>query len=242
MEGKVSQFRNFLSHFPQGHLLKHLPLEGVVTNGKKANSIILHFLTGKCTLEANIEGEIQGGYTSLINPPITAEDVSFQFAYHHKNNNLGVTNLSGVIRAGLPKSEKKFKMKGKVLNFRNYLKHDGDFEIALRDDSQEWVRIAGEISPAANSIKPDHILFKLDPSKSYFQRGHGIDFMCEVSDWENLEALNLSLSVNIPGVVQEVQEFVRCGLLSVSDPLFEAVNEWNDMKKHAGGFASRSHF
>lgn len=226
MDGKVSQFQDILGHFPQPLFLQRLPIEGKIMNARGDNKIALHFITGKCNVEADINGVLVEGQTNGEDSSIRAEQLAFEFAYNHENKTLGLTNIGGLLKLGQPATEKIFRIHGEGLHFKNYLRHEGDFSIALRDDRHEWIKLAGEISPVHNRVKGDQVKITFDPGRSHLQDGQAIHCTCELSDWENVEELDLSFQLNVPGILKELQQGVQCGLVTIPEPFVEQLNEW----------------
>jgi hypothetical protein len=225
MEGKVSQFQDMLTHFPQRLFLHRMPIEGKIMNGRGDNKIALHFITGKCNVEVDIKGILVEGKTEMESP-IRAEDISFEFAYNHENKTLGLTHLGGLLKVGTPATEKVFRIQGEGVQFKNYLKKEGDFSIALRDDRQEWIKLAGAIEPVGSRQKGDQVRIVVDSSRSHLKEGQPIHCTCEVSDWDDLDELDLSFQLQVPGIVKELQQGVECGLVKLPEPFVEQLNEW----------------
>lgn len=226
MEGKVSQFQDFLAHFPQPLFLQRLPIEGKIQNGRIDNKISLHFINGKCNVEADIQGILLEGTTHSEDNLIRADELAFEFAYNHENKTLGLTHVGGLLRLGNPATEKVFRLHGEGLHFKNYLRHEGDFSIALRDDRHEWIKIAGEIAPVQARAKGDQVRITFDPGRSHLQDGQAIHCNCEISEWENLDELDLSFQLQVPGIIKELQQGVQCGLIALPEPFVDQLNEW----------------
>ncbi len=233
MEGKVSQIQDMLTHFPQPLFLHRLPIEGKIMNGRGDNKIALHFITGKCSVEADIKGVLVEGKTEM-DSSIRAEDISFEFAYNHENKTLGLTHLGGLLKVGTPVTEKVFRLQGEGVHFKNYLKGEGDFSISLRDDRQEWIKLAGAIEPADSRQKGDRVRIVVDSSRSHLKEGQPIHCTCEVIDWDDLDELDLSFQLQVPGIVKELQQGVECGLLKLPEPFVEQLNEWIEEESTKG--------
>lgn len=234
MEGKVSQFQSFIAHFPQPMLLQNLPIEGKIINGRGDNKISLHFMNGKCTVGADVRGVLVEGATSDPEAPIRADALSFEFVYHHENRSLGLKNVAGFLRIGKPETEHVFRIQGDGIHFKDYLQHEGDFSIALRDDRHEWIKLAGDITPVQGNSKNDLLRINFDPGRSHLHEGQPIHCVCEVRDWEELEDLDLSFQLKVPGIVKEIRQGVDCGLFEMSEPFVEKLDEWLGCGKAEG--------
>lgn len=234
MEGRVSQFQDFLSHFPQSPFLQQLPIEGKIVNRRMENSIALHFISGNCTIEADIQGMLLEGKTTEEFDAIRAEDLSFEFAYHHQNKTLSLENVTGFLKVGCPEVQRVFLIEGEGVRFKDYQKHEGDFSIAFHDGQREFIRLAGAIEPLQNSFKSHGVRVNFDPCKCRLWDGQPIRCECSLSDWQELEELSLFFELQVPGIVKEIQEDVKCGLITLSDPFLRQINEWTESQEAEG--------
>lgn len=234
MEGKVSQFQDFLSHFPQSPFLQQLPIEGKIVNGRMENSLALHFKSGNCTIEADIQGMLLEGKTTEEFDAIRAEDLSFEFAYHHQNKTLSLENVTGFLKVGRPEVQRVFLIEGEGVRFKDYQKHIGDFSIAFHDGQKEFIRLAGGITPMESSFKPHGVKVNFDPDRCRLWDGQPIRCECSLSDWQELEELTLFFELQVPGVLKEIQEDVKCGLITLSDPFLQEINGWVENQEVEG--------
>lgn len=231
LHGKFSQIQHFFSHFNKPFFFLTLPLDGDVALRNKGCRLNFNFQPDDFTLTTVIDGNISDAILKPENSDLSVQALSTNFSYNSKLGVLDFSDLQGTLLTGRPSAIEEYTIHSNRIYFSNYENNESEFDIWVKDQNRDLIRLAGNTASSFNENNEKEIVFSFDPSLTHFGEIHPKKIALSLADWTKIAKAKLDFSFRLSTLLYDLQRFGKSGLL-FSSPHF--LKELSNLK-NAGG-------
>lgn len=231
LHGKFSQIQHFFSHFNKPFFFLTLPLDGDVTLRNNGCRLNFNFQPDDFTLTTIVDGNISDAILRPEDSDLSIQALSMNFSYNSKLGLLDFFDLQGTLLTGKPSSIDEYTIHSNRIYFSNYENNESEFDIWVKDQNRDLIRLAGNTTTSLNENNEKEIVFSFDPSLTHFGEIHPKKIALALTDWTKIAKAKLDFSFRLSTLLYDLQRFGKSGLL-FSSPHF--LKELSNLK-NAGG-------
>lgn len=231
LHGKFSQVQHFFSHFNKPFFFLSLPLEGDIALRNKGCRLSFCFKPDEYTLATMIDGNINDASLQYENSPISVQGLSMNFSFNSQKGFIDFSDLQGTLLTGKPSSSEEFTIHSDRVYFSNYEKNEAEFDIWLKGQDRDLIRLAGHTETQLNENSENEIVFSFDPALTHIGEIHPQKIALALTDWTKIAKARLDFSFRLSSLLYDLQRFGQSGLLFASPHFLKELSNL----KNAGG-------
>lgn len=216
--GKVSQIQKFLSFLNQPSLLSQFAFEGDLTGRNQGIELAFTFQPDGYHLKTDIQGAIHNGSLPFEMAYMSLKELSMDIDYHHDHPFLEFSDIQGILLIGKPRCAGEYIFTGNHFRFKDLKKQDIDFDLSVKDQDVELMRIVANTDLSASGLRQ----INLNRSLSHISHLYPESFVCQLND-ADFETFKLESSFDLNLVLNDLKRFRKTGFLCLSHEMIENI-------------------
>lgn len=224
MKGKVSQVKQFFSHFDTSFFFFKLPVEGTVTFIKDGCHMAFGFQPEDYSFQTHIEGAVIDGFLVCSEVDLQLQDLNINFQYDKAANIFEFSDLQGTVLVGTPNHFEEYALTGERLIFSDYTNGQAEFDVCIKDKQRDIIRVAGRTYGQPIENEEMLIDFVFDHGLTHFGDVHLAQSRFALKDWSQIDTFHLKFDFQLQRLLADLQRFSRTGLLFLSRSLLKELN------------------
>lgn len=232
MSGKISQLRQLFSEPHQIQFLEKFPVEGDVALRPDGARLHLTLLPDDLKVQAWLHGALTDGAFLKQGSHLSLRDLNFNFDYDLNKKMLEFSEIQGVVLVGSPEHMEEYLLAGDHVRCTSYANSETEFDLWIGDRNRDIIRLVGKTHtvPYQNAFCVECLL---DHNLSHFGDVHPDNFRLILTNWSQVELMDLKFRFQLSTLLHDLQRFSRTGLFFLSRRLLQ---ELNNIKEAEGDF------
>lgn len=222
MSGTLTQLQelitstNSVSNFLPKHFDGNISLRN--------EGILFHYAFSPGWHQEHIEihGAFSDGFWNDTFPNLNFKELSSDFDYDSRDNQLTVSNIQGLALLGSPKQTEEYLIAGDSIKFNQLSTQKIEFDLWIGNRQNDLIHLAGATSPS--SIDPTQTDLTLDCAKTSIGGVNPTTSQCRFNSGAGMERAALQMNFSLKTLLQGLKRFKHTGLLFLSKNLIKELS------------------
>lgn len=223
MEGSFTQAQLLFTHFDQPFFFTNIPLQGNLGFGPKGLKLFFAVKPEDYDFQTEIDCALSNGSIKCPNADLALHDLNFNFLFNRDQNTLEFADLQGMLLLGKGNKIEEYSLHAPKISFSDFDKNIADFDLWVKDQTSEFIRVAGSTSPI-ESKEPNAVAFNFDLDKTHLGDQYPQKMEFVLANWDRVELLQLGLDFRLSSLLHDLQKFSRSGLFFLTHDFLESLN------------------